>query len=156
MRARTRTHPDARTDIHVVQQKRAPIFEPAEEHCKFLLDNKAMTDKALVAAFNAEFGPVRATADGRRRPSGPVGGRRAHPRADGVAPVQAGVTINLRQLRGARPKCDPEHTLAAKAANFEPSEEHCEFLRANRDMTRKKLLAAFNAKFGPVRATADG
>jgi hypothetical protein len=64
--------------------KKAPIFEPSEEQCKFLLDNKAMTDKALVAAFNAEFRPVRATADGRRRPSGSVGGGRAHPRADGV------------------------------------------------------------------------
>ncbi len=73
--------------------KRAPIFEPSEEECKFLLDNKAMTDKALVAAFNAEFGPVRATADGRRRrrqsgragrsAGGPGGGRAGSP-ADGV------------------------------------------------------------------------
>jgi hypothetical protein len=65
------------------QPNRAPIFEPTEVECKFLLDNKAMTDKALVAAFNANFRPVRATADGRRRPSGPVGGGRAHPRAAG-------------------------------------------------------------------------
>ena len=35
----------------MVQQKRAPIFEPTEVECEFLLDNKAMTDKALVAAF---------------------------------------------------------------------------------------------------------
>ena len=98
MHARTRTHPDARTDIRVVQQKRAqkkaPIFEPTEVECKFLFDNKAMTDKALVAAFNANFGPVRATADGRRRPSGPVGGGRAHPRAGGVRRCRRGEAIS--------------------------------------------------------------
>ena len=74
------------------QQKRAAIFEPTEVECKFLLDNKAMTDKALVVAFNANFRPVRATADGRRRrrPSGPVGGGRAHPRAGGVRRCRRG------------------------------------------------------------------
>ena len=94
MHARTRTHPDARTDIRVVQQKRAPYrhFEPTEVECKFMLDNKAMTDKALVVAFNANFRPVRATADGRRRrrPSGSVGGGRAHPRAGGVRRCRRG------------------------------------------------------------------
>jgi hypothetical protein len=73
-----------------------------------------MSRKKLLAAFNAKFGPVRATADGRRRRSvgraGRAAGGRAHPRADGVAPVQAGVTITEDQLRGTRPKCDPEPT----------------------------------------------
>ena len=70
--------------------------------------------------------------------------------------MQAGVTIAIDQLRRARLKCDPTHTFAKKADDFEPTEEHCEFLRVNRVMGPKKLHAAFNAKFGPVRATADG
>ena len=92
MHARTRTHPDARTNMRVVQRQKAPNFEPTEVECKFLLDNKAMTHKALAAAFNANFSPVRATADGRRRrrPSGPVGGGRAHPRAGGVRRCRRG------------------------------------------------------------------
>ena len=84
------------------QRKRAAIFEPTEEHCEFLLANKAMTRKKLLAAFHDKFGPVRATADGRRQAGSPAGGR--------GAPVQAGVTITIGQLKCARPKCDPEPT----------------------------------------------
>ena len=158
MHARTRTHPDARTDIGVVQRKQAPHFEPTEEMCEFMRVNRDMKLKELLAAFHAEFGPVRAAADGRgrRRPSGPGGGRAGSPAGGRGAPVQAGVTITSRQLRYARPKCDPEHLLAKQSPNFEPTEEQCEFMRVNRDMKLKELLAAFHAEFGPVRAAADG
>ena len=74
---------------HTVRKKTA-IFEPTEVECEFLLDNKAMTHTALAAAFNANFRPVRATADGRRRRIGPVGGGRAHPRAGGVRRCRRG------------------------------------------------------------------
>ncbi len=145
----------------VVQRKKAAHFEPTEEHCEFVRVNRDMKLKELVAAFHAEFGPVRATADGRgRRRSGGAGGGRAGSSAGGRgAPVQVnGVPITIGQLRHARPKCDPTHTVVQrkKAAHFEPTEEHCEFVRANRDMKPKELVAAFHAEFGPVRATADG